>query len=838
MSIAFKGVRTLRRQGFTVLLTVAALCILAIISLSQAVTRDLRLLETANSDNVQWTLAQAEVEFMEFHHVLEENLLGPDIQARAVRRAFDVFYSRIVTLESGRLYDGLRQNPDFTRSLSAARQFLDRHVGLIDSMETADRAQVIAFEQDAETLRDTVRRIANSGLYYFASQSDARRESIAISLKRLALVTTSLIAALALLAYYSHRVGKQSHRSRMELQNAHTRLNSIVTASLDAVIVSDRHGRIVEFNASAEKVFGYTPHEVLGKPLAEVIIPPHLRQAHSAGMKRMIAGGAHRVVGHGRVKLEGMRKSGEVFPVELALEAAGEGEDMIVIGFLRDISAQVAAEQELVEARDRALAGEKAKADFLAVMTHEIRTPLNGVLGNLSLLEDTRLSRQQERYAANMSISAKQLMRHVDTVLDIARFESGQIAPDESPTHLGTLMQDIVDGQSGYAEANGNRLERGWIGAPVDWVMTDAARLQQILLNLVGNAIKFTENGKISLEAERLYRNAGDNSVEVEFRIIDTGLGISPDDQDRIFEDFQTVDTSFQRAAGGTGLGLGIVRRLVQAMGGSLGVESTLDEGSVFWVRLPFVETARPAPDQVAKHAATRSEPLDILVVEDNEINQHLVCELLQRKGHKVSTAANGLDGVQTAAKHGFDLILMDISMPVMDGLEATRRIRSEGGPSAHSAIVALSANVLPEVRDQIVEAGMTGFLGKPLQREELDTVLTAARRASAPPSPAPRPAPQNDVMASLKQRFIDETDALMAWLATAPTDTQELAARCHKVAGSAAAFSQLGLRDALVQIEHASSSEELQATLADKIKTARDIWAAHDPSTISPGQD
>jgi PAS domain S-box-containing protein len=831
MSKFSKGIGTLRQQGTTVLLTAAVLCLVAIVSLSQAVTRDLRLLETANSDNVQWPLAQAVVVFMEFHHELEENLLNADMAARAMRRAFDVFYSRIVTLETGRLFQGLRATPAFTASLQQARLFLDRNVGLIDQLESATRAQVIALEQDTQAQRDTVRRIANSGLFYFADQSDTRRESIAVSLKRLALVTTSLIAALALLAYYSHRVGQQSHRSRAALQTAHTRLNSIVTASLDAVIASDRQGRIVEFNASAEKVFGYTASEVLGQPLADVIIPPHLRKAHADGMQRMMQGGAHRVVGHGRVKLEGMRKSGEVFPVELALEAAGQGEDMIVIGFLRDISAQVAAEQELVEARDRALAGEKAKADFLAVMTHEIRTPLNGIMGNLTLLEETRISQQQERYTNNMAISGRQLMRHVDTVLDIARFESGQIAPQEKPVHLGTLLQDIVDGQSGYAEGRGNRLQRGWVGAPLEWVMTDAARLQQILLNLVGNAIKFTKDGQILIEAEQLPRDTASGAAQVEFRIIDTGIGIAPQDQPRVFEDFQTVDTSYQRAAGGTGLGLGIVRRLVQAMGGSLGVESTLGQGSVFWVRLPFVETTAPAPEQVAAQRQAGRSPLTILVVEDNEINLLLVTEMLQQRGHRVQTATNGLEGVQMAAAQAFDLILMDISMPVMDGLEACRRIRAAQGPSQQCPIVALSANVLPEVQDQIAQAGMTGFLGKPLQRDELEAVLSAARHAPVS-SPAP---PKHDVLEALKSRFVTEADTLMAWLATAPDDLPEVAARCHKVAGSAAAFGQLQLRDALVQIEKAAKHPDLQPELPKRIETAAQIWRAHDPDTILP---
>jgi CheY-like chemotaxis protein len=361
--------------------------------------------------------------------------------------------------------------------------------------------------------------------------------------------------------------------------------------------------------------------------------------------------------------------------------------------------------------------------------------------------------------------------------------------------------------------------------------MTDAARLQQILLNLVGNAIKFTKDGQILIEAEQLPRDTASGAAQVEFRIIDTGIGIAPQDQPRVFEDFQTVDTSYQRAAGGTGLGLGIVRRLVQAMGGSLGVESTLGQGSVFWVRRPVVETTAPAPEQVAAQRQAGRSPLTILVVEDNEINLLLVTEMLQQRGHRVQTATNGLEGVQMAAAQAFDLILMDISMPVMDGLEACRRIRAAQGPSQQCPIVALSANVLPEVQDQIAQAGMTGFLGKPLQRDELEAVLSAARHAPVS-SPAP---PKHDVHEARKARFVTEAETLMAGLATAPDDLPEVAARCHKVAGSAAAFGQLQLRAALVQIEKAAKHPDLQPELPKRIETAAQIWRAHDPDTILP---
>lgn len=821
---------TLPRQGYTVLLTAAVLCIVAIVSLAQAVSRDLNLLESANSDNVQWTLSQAEVEYLEFERALDHGLAQGAIDPATIRLEFDIFYSRIVTLETGSLFADLRKTPEFADAMAPIRGFLDAQVGLIDRLEQASDAEIRALERASEAIAPVVRRLANSGLSYFAELSDTRRESIAVSLRRLALVTTSLIAALALLAYYSHRVGRQNLRSRIELQTAYARMNTVVNTSLDAVIVSDAQGRILDFNTAAENIFGYRFADLEGKKLGDYLLPPHLRDAHHAGVKRMRDTGEKRVIGHGRVKLEAMRANGEVFPCELALESAGHDKDMIIIGFVRDISAQVAAETELVEARDRALAGEKAKSDFLAVMTHEIRTPLNGILGNLSLLEDTKLNKQQARYAQNMDISGRQLMQHVDAVLDIARFEAGQISTQVAPTHLGHLIQDIVDGQSGAAEARGNTLQWAWEGPAVDWVQADAGRLAQVLLNLVGNAIKFTQDGRISIEAEQVSNQSDPTRTEVEFRIIDTGIGIAEADQARVFEDFQTVDASYQRSSGGTGLGLGIVRRLIKAMDGELGLESSPNEGSVFWVRVPLVRAQAPdAPlrDRSVGHGA---QSLNILVVEDNEINLHLLRDRLHLMGHTVHVARNGLEGVQAADARRFDLILMDISMPVMDGLEACRRIRASDGASAQVPIVALSANVLPEMRGRIVQAGMSGFLGKPLQQAELQAVLNAAGSGAIPVtdlSPT-TDTPDDDVLAALRGRFEAEVSELLDWLSPPlPQDREQIAARCHMVAGSAAAFDHLALRDALVQVEMRAQSGATDSDLLQDIQAARDTWLA-----------
>ena len=829
---------SLRRQGLTILSVVALLCIVTIISLAQAVTRDLKRLETANSDNVQWTLSQAEVEFQELHYLLDHQLLAGQGDLTSIRRAFDVFYSRIQTLATGSLYDPLRGNPDFTAPLAVVRDYLHRNAVLIDNIQSATKADLKSFEDETDDLRSTVRRISNSGLFHFAAQSDLQREAVSLSLKRLALVTTSLIVALGLLAYYSNRIGKQILRGRKDLQSAHARLHSIVTASLDGVIVVDRSGMILEFNGAAEKIFGHDKDDVIGHSLSTVIIPEHLRAAHEAGMKRMRENGPLKVVGQGRVVLEAIRKSGEVFPVELAVEAAGQGDGEIFIGFIRDISRQVAAEKELVEARDRALAGEKAKSDFLAVMTHEIRTPLNGVLGNLSLLEETRLSEKQKRYTRNMMISAEVLMNHVDTVLDIARVESGTIKPRKEPAHLGQLLQNIVDAQSSHAKSTGNKLISRWIGEPTDWVITDGPRLQQVLLNLVGNAIKFTDQGQITVEAERLYRNSRSRTVEIEFRVIDTGIGISKEDLAHIFDDFHTVDSSFKRNTEGTGLGLGIVRRLVEAMGGTAGVDSELGEGSIFWIRMPFSETSAPETAELDAPADHEQPALDILVVEDNEINYEIIKEILERDGHQVTVATDGLAGVNAAKAKRFDIILMDISMPAMDGLEASQLIRNGDGLSKDTTIIALSANVLPDIQRLISQAGMDGFLGKPIQRPELNAILATIDPPDHPPAPAEKPVQppvsdaDTDILSQLQDQFNAQVSELMTWLAEAPKDTGEIAKRSHKVAGSAAVFNQLELRDALISIENAAKNPDQHASLPDLIDAARALWASDNAAT------
>lgn len=675
----------IHRFGAALLTCLALICALVVGILAVQVATDLRRLASASTDNVQWSLSQSEVEFLEFQAALDRARHSDTPDLGQVRLEFDIFYSRIGTLEAGPIYSDMRAQPEFDAALTEIRAFLDTSVPMLDAADPALVAALANLSDSAATVRQALRRLTVSGLMQFAAVMDDRRRAISHTLTRLAVVALALVGVLGLLAWYSHRVGRQA-------------------------------------------------------------------------------------VHHGR---------------------------------------------ELADARDRALAGEKAKSEFLAVMSHEIRTPLNGILGNVALLEDSGLDADQARFVRNMGISGRVLMDHVDSVLDLARFTTGRISVAQEPLEVDRVLQDIVDSQDSHAQAQGNRLGWVWVGTPEPWICSDRAALQQILLNLVSNALKFTQDGEVRIEVEFDAHRLEDG--EIEFRVIDTGGGIAEEDLPHVFDDFRTTDASFGRIAGGTGLGLGIARRLVLAMEGEIGVESTRGEGSVFWVRLPTRRSAGGAarPMMVA-------HDLRILVVEDNEINLDVARDMISRLGHSVASARTGREGVEAASEQAFDLILMDIAMPEMDGLAAARAICDSGGASANAPIVALSANAVPEDRDRFRDAGLSMVLTKPLQKARLLHLLSRLGHTAPAAKAAPSP---EDIPSGLRTRFDQETEELLAWLAGRPEDRADIAGRCHRLAGTAAVFGQEDLRRALIALENAARAEAPLAHLGPLMDAIADLW-------------
>lgn len=833
--------KVLRAQmAFSVVLGVLGFALLLILFIN--ISDDLEQLKSANSDNVQWTLSQTEVEFLEFEISLDnaEQDAAPDLAG--LRKKFDIFYSRIRTLSEASIYAPIRELDAFSENLAAVDSFLQRNVDTIDAQNDELISRLPELAKDARSTRPNVRSLSNSGLNFFASESDNRRKQVRVTLSQMAISVAILLFALMLFAYYLVKLNLQNMRRRREAIQASERMNIVTSTALDAVIVCDQHGVVLDFNAAAEQIFGYEASQAIGADLGDLIVPDTYRAAHNAGMKRMRESGEKRVVGKGRVQLEGKRANGEVFPTEFAIQSAQTKDGEIFVSFLRDISLRVAAEKELVEARDRALAGEKSKTDFLATMSHEIRTPLNGLLGNLTLLSDTNLDEKQRRYIANMDTSGTLLMNHISDVLDITKYDAGKLQLRPVPTNVNKLLQDIVDNQSGSATANGTTLVWDWSGEPAHWVMVDEERLQQVLLNVIGNAVKFTRNGKVCVTATMLKKAGDDGTLEIV--VEDNGIGMSPELRVQIFDDFMTGDSSYDRDVGGTGLGLGIADRFIKAMDGKIDVHSEAGEGSTFLISLPVTATAAPkvaAPTQEVEKA-TRSG--HVLLVEDNEINRIVAREMLLAAGHTVTEAFNGLIAVEKAESQRFDLILMDISMPEMDGRAATRAIRASSGLSADTPIVALTANAMEKEQEAFLSDGMNSILTKPLSRAALLEVLAkylGNDQDNNVEAESRDPVNQhlqelqetlgNEALRPLIKRFCSEVEDVLALIEDHESEPHDnIAKQAHKIAGSAASLGASELRSALIQIENAAKFGDKTA-LKTVAASLPEIWQRTQPT-------
>ncbi len=482
--------------------------------------------------------------------------------------------------------------------------------------------------------------------------------------------------------------------------------------------------RFIHANQYAANFLGYEPHELMELRVCD-IDPGFPFEAFLHVRERI------REHGHIQFETEQRTKSGNLVPVEMTIfyHPGSAGSEPRLIAFSSDISRRKQAEHELLQAKQAAEVANAAKSEFLANMSHEIRTPLNAILGLNYLLRKETVTIPQIEKLDKIEVAGRHLLSLINDILDISKIEAGGLVLDNANFHLSAVLDNVASIIRDAATAKGLALVVDADSVP-EWLWGDVTRLRQALLNFASNAVKFTEKGSVHVRATLL--GAEGDDLRIRFDVKDTGIGLTEEQQAGLFEAFHQADSSISRRFGGTGLGLALTRRLLQLMGGTVGVQSVPGEGSTFWFDVALKHGHGPMPNRsaggqraisVEEQLRTRHSGARVLLAEDNDINVEVVVQLLHGVGLDVGVAGNGREAIELARREVFSLVLMDMQMPEMSGVEATRILRRLAGWAA-VPIVALTANAFAEDRRACMEAGMNDMLTKPVDPSTLYATL------------------------------------------------------------------------------------------------------------------
>jgi PAS domain S-box-containing protein len=511
--------------------------------------------------------------------------------------------------------------------------------------------------------------------------------------------------------------------------DAEERLRQLVDDVSDVLFEQDTEGRWTFLNAAWKDLLGHEPAACLGHHYVDYLHPDDA-SASRGRFEALIETGEHQSE-QAAARYRTSDGHWRWMEVKVRRVRDAHGRVLGTAGTLRDVTTRRELAEELALAHQQALRSSATMSEFLANMSHEIRTPLNGVLGLTAILLDTPLSDEQRDLASNIRRSAETLHNLVNDILDISKIESGNLTIERVPFELRAWARDVT--APAFARARSKGLSAAVTvhdGLPAQ-IVGDPTRTQQILTNLLDNAVKFTSAGRVSVDVAACTADDGRRMLRVS--VGDTGIGIPADKQGLVFEKYRQADSSTTRRYGGTGLGLAICRQLAAWMDGDVGLESEVGRGSVFWFTIPLAPAdVQAAPAEPAPGAAAPAT-LQVLVVEDSQTNQFVARRFLEMLGCDVELAGNGAEAVARVQAGAFDVVFMDCQMPVMDGYEATSRIRQlECG--RHLPIVAMTAHAMAGDREKCLAAGMDDYVSKPLKSEDL---LAALRRASREPMPA-----------------------------------------------------------------------------------------------------
>ncbi|WP_291320924.1 ATP-binding protein, partial [Desulfonatronospira sp.] len=566
----------------------------------------------------------------------------------------------------------------------------------------------------------------------------------------------------------------ERRRAEESLRESQARMQAVTDSAQDPIIMMGPDGEISYWNPMAEIIFGYTAEEVMGKNLHHLLAPEKYHESFKYAFPEFKRTGQGNAVGK-TIELSAIGKDGLEIPISLSMSSVSLQGRWHAVGIIRDISYQKKAEDALIQAKEQAEAANLAKSEFLANMSHELRTPFNGIMGMMQLLRTTPLNEEQQEYVAAAVTSSERFTRLLSDILELSNIETGKMIIRSAEFSTKELLESLSGLFSAEARQKGLALEFFMDPDLPAQVTGDVTRVKQILFTLVGNALKFTKQGNVQVQLISLSGAKG-GDTRLKFSVSDTGIGIPDDKMRDLFKPFVQVDGSYTREYQGAGLGLSLVKRLVEMMNGNISVESEVGRGTTVHVVLPF---ALPAADHLESVTAATTKPeskkyLDILLAEDDNLNQFFMKAMLEKQGHNVVLANNGQEAVDLFQEQNFDCILMDIQMPVMTGVEATQRIRSmeqgawgmEQGaevrgqrPTAEKRIpeslnssipqspnsevpeslnslipqfsnpripiIAVTAHTQPGDREKFLEAGMDDYIGKPVNHEDFQRVFS-----------------------------------------------------------------------------------------------------------------
>ena len=543
---------------------------------------------------------------------------------------------------------------------------------------------------------------------------------------------------LDLVAQVGTELGRVAERKRAEdaLRHSEERTRSILAAANDAFIAMNENGQITDWNRSAEAIFGWAGDEVMGRLLADTIVPAGFRQAHQDGVRRFLQTGEGPVMGK-RLELTALHRDGHEFPSELSIWHIATGTKHCFNAFVQDISERKRTEEALAEARDQAMEASRMKSQFLATMSHEIRTPMNGVIGLAELLLDTDLRPDQRPYAEGLRSAGEALLTVINDILDFSKIEAGKLELEDVDFDPRHLVEEVVQLMAPNAHEKGLEL----VGACSDDLPAalrgDPGRLRQILVNLTSNAIKFTDHGEVVVRVVQVGTSIGDWST-VQFEVTDSGIGIDPADQAHILEPFSQADASTTRRYGGTGLGLAICRQLAGAMGGRMTIESRAGHGSTFRVVVPLGRVWRVAAPFLV---STVLHGVRVLVVDDNDTSRSLLESQLGGWGMRAEAATDGASALgllisAAAADDPFMAALVDMAMPGMDGLEMARRKVAVAELASTRTLLLRTGRIVDA--ETAAELGIGASVAKPVVPADLHDALVELLGSGPPTGSAP----------------------------------------------------------------------------------------------------